>query len=366
MNVLTNRQIGVVISLSIISLKLFIFPSLLSTYSQNNSYISVFISLAIEFMFILLILWIMKKNPTKSLFEILESRLGKVFPKIIAAVLTIFFLGKALVATKEIQNFLVQLLFEHISWWKFALPLLVLIVYILNKSFRTFARSVQFFYLFIFAGATITLILPIQEVRFVNLLPIMADGFSPIIKGVFHTSFHFIDFFVLLILMGRVKYSKSTAKSVIKYTLFTYAFVLIFFIVYVGLFGTIVVNEGLLVSDIPLYSNFPATNGRLEWLSLIVWSIVLVYQASLMLMCARESLSYTTNIKNNSILTVIICISIGIALYMAYLDYAGILKFITSNAFNISLLSFIVVLMICLIICSVGRRKYGVISKKNR
>lgn len=202
---LTNRQIGVIISLSIISLKLFIFPALVSTYSQNNSYLSVFISLAIEFIFILLILWVMKKHPEKSLFQILELKLGKLFPRLLAAVLAVFFLGKSLIAMKEIQNFLIQLLFEHISWWKFALPIIALLIYILNKSFRTFARSVQFFYMFIFVGATITLILPIQEVRFFNLFPIMGEGFLPIIKGSFHTCFHFIDFFVLLILMGRVK-----------------------------------------------------------------------------------------------------------------------------------------------------------------
>lgn len=364
MNVLTNRQIGVMISLSIVSLKLFIFPSLISGYSQNNCYISVLISLFVEFLFILLILWIMKKNPTKSLFEILENKFGKLFTKILAGVLTIFFLGKSLVATKEIQNFLVQLLFEHISWWKFALPLLALILYVLNKSFRTMARSVQLVYMFVFAGAVITLILPIQEFKLVNLMPFMADGFSPIIKGVFHTSFHFIDFFVLLILMGRVKYSKSTAKSIIKYTLFTYIFILAYFVIYVGLFGTILVNEGLLVSDIPLYSNFPATNGRLEWLSLIIWSIVLIYQATLMLMCARESLSYTTCIKNNSILTVILCVIMGVALYIAYLDYASILLIITSSAFNIVLISFTILLMICLVVGSVGRGKNGSFSKK--
>ena len=92
MNELTNRQLGVVISLSIISLKLFILPSLISYYALNDSYISVFISLMIEFVLILFVLKIMKCNPEKSLFEILQSKLGKVFPRIITAILAIFFL----------------------------------------------------------------------------------------------------------------------------------------------------------------------------------------------------------------------------------------------------------------------------------
>ncbi len=363
---LTNRQVGVLISLSIISLKLFILPSILSGYSGNNCYISVLFSLGVEFVFILFILFVMSKNPDKSLFEVLELKLGKILPRIIAFVMTIFFLFKSFVAMKELQNFLVQLLFEHISWWKFVIPLVAILIYILNKSLRTFARSIQFFYYFIFIGAIITLILPIEEFDVVNLLPIFGDGFLPVVNASFHTSFHFIDFMVLLILMGRVKYTKNTAKTVIRYSLFTYAFVFVYFVFYVALFGNILVNEGLLVSDIPLYSNYPATNGRLEWLSMIIWTMVLVYQAGLMMICARESFSYTTTIKSNAIISIIITIIVAILLYVAYLDYAGVIKFITTPLFNALLLGFILMLIICLSICSLGGGNETKIKKNDK
>ena len=365
MEQLSNKQVGVLISLSIISLKLFIFPSLVSRYAGNNCYISVLISMAIEFLFILLILWVMKKNPGMSLFEILQSRFGKVIPRIIAGILTIYFLGKAIVSMKELQNFLVQLLFEHISWWKFVVPLFGILIYILNKSLRTYARSVQFFYWFIFVGAATTLILPVQEIQLVNLLPIFSNGVLPILKGSFYTSFHFIDFMVLLILMGRVKYTKETSKSIIKYSIFTYVFILVYFIFYVGLFGNILVNEGLLVSDIPLYSNYPATNGRLEWLSMIIWTMVLIYQSALMMISARESFSYATTLKNNAVISIIISFIVAICLYIAYLNYAGVIRLITTTIFNVSLLAFIVILMGFLLLCCAGGKEHEIKVKKN-
>lgn len=354
MNQLTNKQVGVLVSLSIISLKLFILPSLVSRYAGNNCYLSVMFSMVIEFLFILFLLWIMKKNPTKSIFEILEKKFGAVFPKILVGFLAIFFLGKSIVSMKELQNFLVQLLFEHISWWKFAIPLFGIIIYILNKSLRTFARSVQFFFWFLIMGASITLVLPLQQLQLVNLLPILNNGIAPVLEGSFFTTFHFVDFMVLLIIMGRVKYTKDTSKTVIKYSILTYVFIFIYFVFYVGLFGNILVNEGLLVSDIPLYSNYPATNGRLEWLSMIIWTMVLVYQSALMMICARECFSFTTNLKNNAIISIVISIIVAVSLYLVYLNYAGILKFITTPIFNMSVLLFIVVLMGCLFIGSVG------------
>lgn len=356
MSQLSNKQVGVLISLSIISLKLFIYPSLVSRYAGNNSYLSVILSIMIEFAVILFILWVMKKNPGKSIFEILESKFGRVFPKVLAGLLTVYFLGKSIVSMKELQNFLVQLLFEHISWWKFAVPLFGILIYILNKSLRTFARSIQFFYWFIFIGASTTLILPIQEITLVNLLPLFSDGVVPILSGSFYTSFHFIDFMVLLMLMGRVKYTKETSKYIVKYALFTYLFILIYFIFYTGLFGNILVNEGLIVSDIPLYSNYPATNGRLEWLSIIIWTMVLIYQSALMMICARESFSYTTTLKNNAIISIVISVIVAVCLYLAYLDYAGVIRFITTRIFNIVVLSFIAVIIICLLICSIRGR----------
>lgn len=363
MKQLTNNQVGVCLSLSIISLKLFIFPSLLSRYAGKNCHIAVLLSIIVEFLLILLILNVIKKYPNKSFFEILEGRFGKIFPRILSAFLSIYFLSKSFVSLKELQNFLVQLLFEHISWIKFAIPLFAILLYMLNKSFRTFARSIQFFYYFIFIGAIITLVLPIAEVDFINLLPIWGEGIQPIFSGIFHTSFHFIDFLVLLVLMGRIKYDNNTSKTIIKYSIFTYLLILIYFLFYVSLFGNILVNEGLLVSSIPLYSNYPATNGRLEWLSMIVWTIVLVYQTGLMLICARESFSYTTCIKNNSVISLIISIVMAFALYFAYLDYAGIIRIITTPIFNIVLLSYIAILMVCVVVCLFGGKNETKIQK---
>ena len=361
---LSNKQAGILVSLSIISLKLFLMPSLVSTYAGNNSYISVIISLMVEFLFVLFILWVMKKNPHRSIFEILEIKFGKIVTKVFAGILTIYFLGKSILAIKELQNFLVQLLFEHISWIKFAIPLFGVLVYILNKSMRTFARSVQFFYWFIIIGASITLILPIETMEMVNLLPIFSDGIVPVLMGSFRSSFHFVDFMVLLILMGRVKYSEKTAKSIIGYSLFTYGFILIYFIFYTGLFGNILVNEGLLVSDIPLYSNYPSTNGRLEWLSMIIWSMVLVYQSGLMLICARECFSYTSSLKNNSIISVLITLIVAISLYVLYLNYAGIIKLITTPIFNLIFIGFIVILMTMLYICCIGGKRREIKTQK--
>ena len=59
------------------------------------------------------------------------------------------------------------------------------------------------------------------------------------------------------------------------------------------------------------------------------------------------------------------CVIMGIILYVAYLNYAGIIKVISSVLFNISLLSFAVILLFFLLICTIGRSDIDEIKKNS-
>lgn len=349
---ITTHQMGVVLSLSIISLKVLIFPAVVGKISYNNCYISVFISLAIDFLFMMLIVYAMKKNPDKTFFEIMEDCFGKVVAKIVGFVLLLFFLGKGIMAIKELQNYFVQLLFQDIQWGLFVFPLIALLLYIMNKSFRTFARSVEFFYYAVIAGAILTVLLPLKDFKIFNLLPFMADGVKPVVSGSFLTSFQFGDFLVLLMCMGRFNYSKKTTKTVIKFTLFTDLFIMLFFIVFVALFGDTVLNQISAVSDVPLYSNLAYNNGRLEWISIIIWTIVLIFQAGLMLKCACMSTKYVFNIKNNLVVSFVVATIIFAVLLLLYLNFADAIKVVISVPFASCTFAFKIVLILMLLIAS--------------
>lgn len=349
---LSNHQIGVILSLSIVSLKVLIFPAVVGRYSSNNCYLSAFLSLTIDLLFILSILFVMKHSEGKTFFEVMEECFGKVISKIISTLLMLFFLFKAFVSIKELQNYFVQLLFEEIQWELFVLPLIALLLFIMNKSFRTFARSVEFFYYVIVAGAILSVVLPLRELRIFNLLPLLPNGVLPVLKGSFFTTFQFGDFIVLLLLMGRVKYTPKTAKTVIGFTVFTDLLILAFFIIFSALFGETVINQVLAVSDVPLYSNMAYNNGRLEWISIVIWTIVLIFQSGLLLLCSLETMQYVTGIKNRLIISLIISGIIFGLLLIFYLDFANALVIITSFVFSLSIFIFKILITLLLLIAT--------------
>ena len=54
---------------------------------------------------------------------------------------------------------------------------------------------------------------------------------------------------------------------------------------------------------------------------------------------------------------------VAVALFLLYLNYAGLIEIISSTPFNIVLLCFVIVLTACLLICSVGVKNENNLQK---
>ena len=132
--------------------------------------------------------------------------------------------------------------------------------------------------------------------------------------------------------------------------------IVFFFLIFVALFGDTVLNQILAVSDVPLYSNMAYNNGRLEWISIIIWTIVLIFQAGIMLLCACEMLQYVTEIKQRFWVSVIIMAIVFAFLIVLYLNLADALKIVCSVAFASTIFSFKLLVVLMLLIAS-WRRK---------
>ena len=361
---ITAKQTSIILSISIISLKFLIFPAVISQNAQNNSYIAVFFSLLFDFLFFLIILYVMKKNSHQTFFEILESGFGKITSKILVIALGVYFFLKLIVTIKEMHNYLYELLFESFSWYYFIFPTIILIIYIVRCGEKGLARSMEFMFPILTILTIITILMPIKYIQFDNMLPIASDGILPIVNSTFKTNFAFGDYFVLCVLMGKLKYESKTTKKIIKYILITDLFVVFFYILLVCVFGNLAVNESLAVNDIPLYSNISSINGRLEWASTIIWSISLIFQAAILLYCCYSCVNYTFSFVSRNINMLVICVTLYLTLQYLYMSLALALKFVLSKPVVIYTLSIQVGLPILLLIAMfIGRKKNEKINK---
>lgn len=335
MKQLTSRQISVLTFLSIISIKLIILPSLICKVSGNNAYIAFIFNLVADFLSLFAYFWFMKKYPNLTFKEALIQVFGKVVCKIIFALLFFYFFIKAIIIFKEIQNYFNRVLFDDFGWINYIIPSIILMAFMVSKPLKTFGRSAEALYYFVFASALLVLITSSYEIDFTCILPFMQNGIKPVMQGAFKSTFAFGDYLFILLYLGNIKFSKNGKKTIIIYSIISITLMSAIFIIFIGTFGKSAVNENLALSDISLNLAIPLTVGRIDWINILIWSFLLFFQCALVLKSAVICFEEFTSIKNKIISMSGIFIIYLIMVSIEKLSLSIVLQFISSTPFVI-------------------------------
>lgn len=350
---LTGGQAGLILALFSVSLKLSVLPAIFNDYAANNSYISCLIALVIDFLVCLLIINIMKKVPDKTFFELMKDTFSKPIAIILNAVLMIYFLIKSLVALLELHDYYIASLFEELNPLYFVITFLFLLLWLCGKSFRNLGRSLQIFFWPMAIGLLFTLIYPIADIQLTNLLPLFQNGVYQIFNGIFHTAFAFDDYIILLMLMGHIDFNKKTKKTLIFYLFSVLNFVFNFYIIFVGSFGNTAVNQTLALNELPLHNPYSSALGRLEWLTIIIWTVILLLQSAVLGKCASKSFDNIFSTHDKKISPFVIVGLLGVGIFLSYLKLYDTVQFITSAPFSLVLLIFHAILLTLLVIATI-------------
>ena len=234
---ISAMQCGLFLFLSIISLKFLVFPSIFSQYAYRDLYFPVLIGLLIDLFFTVVVVNIIIKNPHLTFKELLTRAFGKTFAKIALIFLFVYFFVKGVVIVKETHNYFNETLFEKINWFLFIIPLFFLMGFIMLKNFRAIGRSLQFLGPLMLLALLFTILIPLSEADFSNLLPMFENGANGIFKAVFFCSFTFGDYFVLFLFMGRINIKPNSKKTIMWYVICADVLVFAFYVVFAGIFG---------------------------------------------------------------------------------------------------------------------------------
>ena len=282
MKTLTSRQLGMMLCISIISLKFVYFPAIVSSYARNDAYLSVFIGLVIDFALLAIIICVGKYFPDKTLKDIMSNYYGKIVYYLVAGILFFYCIFKSLLAVKEVHHYFLEFLYEDFTWLWFATPIIMLVAYVCAKGLRSVGRTVEILFVIIALGVVITVLVPIKDVNITYLEPFLSHP-KGVIDGIFHTVFAYADFIIVALTLGDVTQNDGYDKKILKYALFTYIFVAIFMVIFVGLFKNIGIYKPYAFSDMPMYTDLPNNSARLDWFSSIIWTFALLLQICIMM-----------------------------------------------------------------------------------
>lgn len=153
--------------------------------SQQDTWISMIIAFILAIPIVLIYANILNDYPGKDIFQILEHIFGKIIGKTMGALYTFYFLHLGAISIRNITEFIQVSYFSETPQYFTALFLGILIIYILKTGLEVIARVNKFIFPLLIFIISITIIMVAPKSDITNFLPILENGWLPVIKAGF-------------------------------------------------------------------------------------------------------------------------------------------------------------------------------------
>ncbi|MGP4042145.1 GerAB/ArcD/ProY family transporter [Gracilibacillus sp. D59] len=219
--------------------------------AKQDAWIVVLVSFILSFFLLWLYTQIPKYYTNQNFAEILNDCLGVILAKPLLFLYSMYFLGQATFNFYEFGVLIKMTALPQTPLLVILYIFIMVMVYMLHKGIEVIARSVEIFlpYLFFLLLASYFLNMISGEFQLVNLLPILGDGYQPVLKEIPKVvAFPFGEMVVFLTIYHYVKKQEYIRKTTfIAVTVSTFL-LLIAQIVFIAVLGP----ELTATSEVPL------------------------------------------------------------------------------------------------------------------
>lgn len=187
------------------------------TLSQQNTWISMLIAVIIAIPMIIIYGSILNDFPAKDIFQILEYIFGKLIGKLIGLLYSLYFFHLGAISIRNMTEFVQITSFPDTPQYVTALFIGLLAIYILKAGLEVIARVNKFIILLIIFIIGITLVMVVPKANINNFLPLLKDGWSPVLKDGFSKfSFPLGETVIFLALLNTVNEKNKANKIYVK------------------------------------------------------------------------------------------------------------------------------------------------------
>ena len=285
--------------------KIFILPSTLATYSQNDLWISAILNFLLDFVCVLAILRACK-NSKMSYFEFIESTFGKVFSKVILALYFCYFMIKAVIPLNEQKDYVEQTLYTLMPSKLYFLPFFAVAFYICTKKLRVLGRASDVLWIFTSLGVITLLFLSIANADLEALLPVGVVGLKNLLSGSYFSLNWFGDCVYLAFFMGEFDYKKWDGVKISISYLIASLLVVIFLAVFYSIFTSIAFRQRFALTEIPKYSAVINNIGRFDYVGIVLILLSSIFSLSLPLYFAVRTLNRVFSFKSRYVAPIIV------------------------------------------------------------
>ncbi len=328
MNQLKTRQVCFFLIAFLPITKFFSLPSLIAKSAGHDMWLSVLISLLLDFITLLPIV-IACKTARKNLFEILEETFSKTGAKAIAVLYVIYFIAKAILPLNEQKDYVDFTLYTLKPSILYFLPIFLLGFYMCFKKLRFLGRIADILWLITINGFITLIVLSISNADFSAILPIGTHKISDIFSASFNSLAWFGDAVFIMFFIGRFKYEKHATLKILLSFFAGAIMVLAFMIIFYSIFSYIAFRQRFALTEISKYTTVISNLGRIDYLGIIMILFSNMFAICLPIYFVSKLLDYIFKFKKVWIApTISVVIQLFISVFLNEYIY-GIEKIIT-------------------------------------
>ncbi|MBE5737682.1 MAG: hypothetical protein E7348_04705 [Clostridiales bacterium] len=347
---LNTRQVCFFIIAFLPITKIFSLPSLIANISREDMWLSILISLVLDFITLIPII-IACKNARKGFIELLEDTVGKKISKLILFLYLIYFIFKAIIPINEQKDYVDYTLYTLRPSYAYFLPFFVLAFYICFKRLQVLGRISDILWIVSINGLITLFVLSISNADFSAILPIGASGISKILSGTYNALSWFGDSVFIMFFIGEFKFEKRSTIKILLSFLLGALFVLLFMIIFYSIFTSIAFRQRFALTEISKYTTVISNLGRFDYIGIIMVLFSNVFALCLPMYFCSKIIDHLFNIKKQWISpTISVCIQLIIMLTLSeyfvsvqnfIINYVGVYFIFLANVLPIiiSLLS---------------------------
>lgn len=304
---MTSKQFYIVLSIFIISLKVQRLPCLMCIVFANNTHILFLIYFLVDFLLILLALFILKVLRKRNFLMSQKNKVVAVFVKIGLLFVAIYFIFQGTLFYEAIQDLFSHILFDNLPWTLFSLLLVACVFYLAASGIKNIARNFELYFFIIAISYIVLAVLGGIHANFSCIYPFEAIQVDLTVSKLLDYNIWFGDFFIVLFLGANTKEVK------VKWTLLTYlvsvAFVLLLVVEYNGIYEYYACMQSSLISMISEQSMLGIDIGRFDWFLILITEIGSILSCGVCLHFAKNCLSLSIpKIKPNYHLIIIVLV----------------------------------------------------------
>ena len=332
---LSTRQACLIILVALLSTKLLSLNSIISFEMGNNAWFVFFISLAIDFLFALVFIYLINKIDMPIL-DFIKKKFGSVTSIILAVLICIMFLFKTTQIMVDIYLFFVQLIYVEINRVVFIVCFILILLYYGSRYLQSIGRSIELLLYLILFSLVLSAIISLKQIQLENLLPFFNLNFIRTFKCTVLHNVWFGDFWFLFFMIGNIKKEKNTSKKLMLSYIISSAIILFFVIIFTCVFGATASLHRVCVIDITEVTPRLINQARFNWLVDFTFPITLILGLGLHANCVSICIKHIINNKLKSKSTISTFITTALILGMCIIfrfTFTAFYQFVKTNFF---------------------------------